>query len=118
MPSARRLLHGGVEPFCRSFSGYNRTLGLAVFGDGTYSPATARGKSDLEPRLDDITEGLWVLSSGEAVFLAALVSFYDSGSGGEMLAKVGAHGLSDLAARLDQRRRQVLADLLVSYAGW
>lgn len=35
-----------------------------------------------------------------------------------MLTKVGAHGLSDLAARLDETRRQVLADLLVSYAGW
>lgn len=41
-----------------------------------------------------------------------LVSFYDSDSGGEMLTKVGAHGLSDLAARLDGTRRQVLADLL------
>jgi hypothetical protein len=35
-----------------------------------------------------------------------------------MLTQVGAHGLSDLAARLDEARRQVLADLLVSYAGW
>jgi hypothetical protein len=79
--------------------------GPRYFGDGTYSPATARSKWDLEPRLDDITRSLGVLSSGEAIFLAALVSFYDAGSGGEMLTTVGTDGLSDLAARLDERRR-------------
>lgn len=92
--------------------------GPRYFGDGSHSPATARSKWDLEPQVEHISGSLGVLSSGESVFLAALVSFYDSDSGGEMLTQVGAHGLSDLAARLDETRRQVLADLLVSYAGW
>ena len=52
--------------------------GPRYFEDGTYSPTTARGKWDLEPRLDDITRSLGVLSSGEAIFLAARVSFYDA----------------------------------------
>jgi hypothetical protein len=92
--------------------------GERFFGDGTYSPSTARSKWDLEPQVESISTNLGVLSSGEAMFLAAMVSFYDSRSGGEMLNQVGADGLSDIAARLDESRRQVLADLLVSYPGW
>ncbi|NTY62628.1 hypothetical protein [Mycolicibacterium sphagni] len=91
--------------------------GSGYFGV-THTPTTARNKWDLEPRVDRITDDLPVLSSGESIFLAALVSFYDAESGGEMLKVVGARGLSDLSARLDEPRRQVVADLLVSYAGW
>lgn len=96
----------GVGLAGASYFGVNRT------------PATARNKWDLEPRVDIINDDLSVLSSGEAVFIAALVSFYDSESGSEMLKLVGVRGLSDVSARLDEARRQVLADLLVSYAGW
>ena len=64
------------------------------------------------------TKALGVLSSGEAVFLAALVSFYDSDTGGDMLKDVGGAGLSDIAARLHEQRRRVIADLVVTYPGW
>ena len=63
------------------------------------------------------TRALGVLSSGEAVFLAALVSFYDSDTGGGMLKNGGA-GLSDIAARLHEQRRRVIADLVTTYPGW
>lgn len=102
------------------FSAWKEAVKLA--GSGYFgvdrTPATARSKWDLEPRVDLISNELDVLSSGESVFLAALVSFYDAESGGEMLQLVGARGFSDISSRLDQPRRQVLADLLVSYAGW
>ena len=52
------------------------------------------------------------------MFLASLVSFYNSDPGGELLRSLGANGLSGIAARLDESRRQVIADLLLAYPGW
>jgi len=37
------------------------------------------------PRIDDIATFIGVLSSGEAMFLAAMVSFYNSDPGAKML---------------------------------
>jgi hypothetical protein len=102
------------------FEAWRTVVGLAgarYFGDGR-SPTSATSKWDLEPRVEAITDALGVLSSGEAVFLAALASFYDSDTGGEMLKQVGGVGLSDVAARLDEQRRRVIADLVVAYPGW
>jgi len=91
------------------------------FGDGTRHSGFARSKWDLSPRMDKINDDIGVLSSGEAVFLAAMVSFYNSYSGGELLQRaVGVKhiGLADIAASLDEPRRRVIAGLLVSYNGW
>jgi hypothetical protein len=35
-----------------------------------------------------------------------------------MLRERDAEGLSDIAASLDEPRRRVLADLLITYPGW
>lgn len=43
---------------------------------------------------------------------------YNSEPGGELLRSLGANGLSDIAASLDESRRQVIADLPLAYAGW
>lgn len=85
---------------------------------GTRTPATARSKWHLVPEVDTIAENLGVLSRGEAGFLAAAVSFYDSEAGGDMLASLGMRGVGDVAAELDEPRRRALADLIVSYSGW
>jgi hypothetical protein len=68
--------------------------------------------------VEDITEAMGWLSSGEAMLLAAMVSFYNSNPGDQMLRERDAEGLSDIAASLDEPRRRVLADLLISYPGW
>lgn len=68
--------------------------------------------------VDEIRSAIGWLSSGEAMFLAAMVSFYNSEPGGELLRSLGANGLSDIAASLDESRRQVIADLPLAYAGW
>lgn len=60
---------------------------------------------------------LWPWAS-TAVFLAAMVSFFNGDTGGKMLRSLQAAGLSDIAARLDHAQRQVLADLMVAYTGW
>jgi len=53
-----------------------------------------------------------------AMFLAALVSFYNSDPAGSSCDPFGANGLSGIAARLDESRRQVIANLLLAYPGW
>jgi len=96
-----------------------KIAGHQWFGDGTTATAAnAASKYDLAPRYDDIDAALGWLSSGEAVFLAAMYSFYNADAGGKMLKRRRVNGLADVAASLDEPRRQVIADLLVSYAGW
>ena len=51
------------------------------------------------------------------MFLAAMVSFYNSREGGAMLKRCQFQGLSDFGG-LDLERRKVLADLLLNYSGW
>lgn len=77
-----------------------------------------RAKWDLVPDVDYISDSIGVLSSGERVFLAAMVSFYSADLGGQLLSSIGVHGLSDISAALDQPRLQVLSALLLSYPGW
>ena len=92
--------------------------GPQFFGDGS---GAGRTKWDLAPRVEDIEEFIGVLSSGEATFLAAMVSFYNGRVGGELLTMLSggyAVGLADIAGGLDPVRRGVIADLLLSYAGW
>jgi hypothetical protein len=90
--------------------------GLRWFGDGHAADATS--KWQLAPRVGDIEHNIGVLSHGEAVFLAALVSFYNARVGGELLKATEVNGLADIAAILDEPRRRVIADLLLAYAGW
>jgi hypothetical protein len=45
------------------------------FGDGQASSQSATSKWDLPPWVDDIRSAIGWLSSGEAMFLAAMVSF-------------------------------------------
>jgi len=88
------------------------------FGDGTRVGLNqARDKWDLCPDVPRISKALGVLSSGERMFLAALVSFYNSRKGGTLLRRCGFTGLSDLSG-LDQQRRQVIAELVLHYNGW
>ena len=56
-------------------------------------------------------------SSGQRMFLSAMVSFYNAREGGAMLKRCGFEGLSDLGG-LDLERRRVIADLVLNYNGW
>ena len=71
--------------------------------------------------MDDIAEAMGYLSSTERVFLAAMVSFYNDLTGGQLLQRaVGSKsvGMADIASSLDEPRRRVITDLLLSYCGW
>lgn len=70
------------------------------------------------PRVALIKKELDGMAASDAVFLAALVSFYNGDTGGRLLRARGAQGLSDIVSSLDQGRREILADLMVNYTGW
>lgn len=92
--------------------------GVRFFGAGPCAnPQQASSVWDLCPKLDLIQQSIGVLSSGEKVFLAALVSFYNAEDGGQLLRRVGFSGLADLGG-LDLQRRSVIASLLLNYTGW
>ncbi|MEL7551506.1 hypothetical protein AAGV37_16655 [Pseudomonas protegens] len=88
------------------------------FGDGTSEGLNlARDKWDLCPDVPRISKAIGVLSGGERMFLAAMVSFYNDRKGGALLKRCGFHGLADLSG-LDSQRRKVVADLVLHYGGW
>lgn len=84
------------------------------------SPAGARSTSKWNfcPDFDRISDALGALSTGEAVFLAAMYSFYNPDDGAVMLTRLGAGSPGAVAAALDEKRRRIIADLTTSYAGW
>jgi len=92
--------------------------GLHLFGAGKRADLDrAVSVWDLRPKVDDIDHSIGVMSSGEKVFLAALVSFYNAEDGGRLFERVGIRGLADLGG-LDLRRRTIIAALILNYNGW
>lgn len=92
--------------------------GAEWFGDGTRTGLErATTKWDLRPNMLMVNDALGVLSSGQRMFLSAMVSFYNSREGAAMLKRCGFEGLSDLGG-LDLERRKVIADLVLNYNGW
>jgi hypothetical protein len=93
-------------------------VGPRLFGNGTrQSSDNAADKWDLCPNLVEIKDVIGVMSSGEKVFLAAMVSFYNAKEGGALFRRVGIHGLADLGG-LDLERRKIIAALILNYCGW
>jgi hypothetical protein len=93
-------------------------VGPALFGKGTQACLDqAVDKWDLCPNVAAIRKSIGVMSSGEKVFLAAMVSFYNAKDGGALLKRVGVHGLADLGG-LDLQRRKIIAELILNYNGW
>ncbi len=91
--------------------------GIDWFG-GAWSDKTAPSKWDYRPDFDLIEPSLGELSTGEAAFLAAMYSFYNPDIGSRMLRDLGFGSPGLAAAVMDEPRRRVIADLLVSYDGW
>lgn len=98
-------------------------LGVELAGSrffGNALPPVVRGtaatKWDLEPNHDAIERAMGVLSSGEALFLAAMYSFYNASGAQAMYGRALVPG--EIAAALDEKRRRVIADLTISYTGW
>lgn len=89
------------------------------FGDGTMEGIeAATDKWQLAPNTEAIKKAVRSKSPGEAIFLAAMVSFYNDATSRQIQKAVGqSDGIGNLL-RMDLERRQIIADLLVNYAGW
>lgn len=103
------------------FQAWKQGVALAgshLFGIGGRADLEhATEKWDLCPKLEMIDHAIGVMSSGEKVFLAALVGFYNADEGGRLFKRVGVQGLSDLGG-LDLKRRTIIAALILNYNGW
>src|SRR5690606_15180967 len=96
---ARTNQHFSTAPlaFLHAWKRGVELVGPSLFGKGTQACLDqAADKWDLCPNVDTISNIIGVMSSGEKVFLAAMVSFYNSKDGGALLKRVGVHGLADL----------------------
>lgn len=116
----REHLHFSQAPeaFFQAWKRGAQIAGHEWFGDGTREGLQrAETKWDLRPNVLLLNDALGVLSGGQRMFLAAMVSFYNEREGGAMLKRCGFQGLADFGG-LDLERRQVLADLLLNYSGW
>lgn len=117
---AREEQHFAQAPdaFFKAWKRGAEIAGHEWFGDGTAEGLQrATSKWDLRPNVLLLSDALGVLSGGQRLFLAAMVSFYNAREGGAMLKRCEFEGLSDFG-RLDLQRRTVLVDLLFNYNGW
>jgi hypothetical protein len=105
------------RPFSQA---WRRAIGFKYYYRNFFSRDSMQSRSfrGWTPRVALIKKELDGMSASDAIFLAALVSFYNGDTGGRLLRGLGAQGLSDIATGLDEERRQILADLLVNYIGW
>lgn len=106
------------QAFFKAWKRGAEIAGAEWFGDGTREGLQrAASKWDLRPNLQRLRRSFGVLSSGQRMFLATMVSFYNAHDGATLLKRCGFEGLSDLNG-LDLERRRVIADLLLHYNGW
>lgn len=117
--ATRHTAYYNADAFLDAWAKGVGLAGPRFFGDGTREQLDHfTSKNDLAPRYDDIVAALDILSSGEAAFLVAMYSFYNSYATREMFDRVGVTGLAKLSQRLDETRLRLIAELLVSYEGW
>ena len=117
---AREILHFDNAPaaFLEAWKRGIQIAGVEWFGDGTHAGLQqAKSKWELRPNVPRLNDTLGVLSSGQRMFLSAMVSFYNADEGGALLKRCQFEGLADLGG-LDLERRKVIADLLLHYHGW
>ena len=100
---------------------WKRSVELAgprFFGKGLRADfCGAATKWDLCPNVALIDAALGPMSPAERIFIASLVSFYDTEDGGKFLRRAEFDGFADLG-RLDLQRRVVVAALILNYSGW
>ena len=117
---AREATHFSAAPaaFLQAWKRGVALAGTHLFGNGLRADLDqAISKWDLCPKVPLINKAIGVMSSGEKIFLAALVSFYNAEDGGRLFKRIGVQGLADLGG-LDLQRRSVIAALILNYSGW
>lgn len=109
------------NPAVAFFFAWKRGVELAgsrYFGDGSQEGfQKANCRWDLRPNIRVIKSSFEVLTEQERVFLAALVSFFDTEEGSDLLKQSGIRGLSDLGL-LNIEQRDVIAGLIMHNHDW
>ncbi len=75
-------------------------------------------KWQLIPNYEVINDYLGVASTGEALFITVLYSFYNSQEGEKMVQEMGYNGLGDIANRLEHDQLDIVTDLMRYHTGW
>lgn len=75
-------------------------------------------KWQLIPNYEIINDYLGVASTGQALFVAVLYSFYNSVDGEKMYQELGYNGFGDIANRLEHEQLQIITDLMRNHTGW
>src|SRR5690606_38122069 len=116
---ARNDLHFSKAPdaFFHAWKRGVELVGPDLFNGTQECLDLAEDRWDLCPHVAVIRKTIGAMSSGERVFLAAMVSFYNSKDGGALLKRVGVHGLADLGG-LDLERRKIIATLILNFSRW
>jgi len=78
----------------------------------------AADKWQLIPNYEVIKKYLETSSTGEALFIAVLYSFYNGDDGAEMYQDLGYRGLGDIAYRLEHEQLQIVTELMHYHTGW
>jgi len=78
----------------------------------------AQDKWQLIPDLDAIRRYSSTCSVSEGVFIGALVSFYNSDIGAEILERFCHSSVGSVANRLDLEQVEVITALMLNHTGW
>lgn len=92
--------------------------GSSLFGCQAPNPNAATHWHQLTPKLDAMRKAIPNRCQGDAVFIAAMASFFNAEEGQKLLNKAGAHAFGNLLTLLDDRRRAVIADLFHNFRSW
>ncbi len=106
------------ERFLRAWKDGVELAGEALFGCQARTPREACHWHQLTPKLDVIRRALPNRSQADAVFIAAMASFYNAEEGQRLLRKAGCEAFGNLANFLDRHQRAILAVLMIEYQGW
>ena len=111
-------LDADEQSFLAAWKDAVELAGHTRFGHQAGSPAEATHWHQLTPKLDEMRKVLPNRCQAEAVFVAALASYYNAEEGQRLLTKAGCTSYGSLAQILDKHRRTLLAVLMINYQGW
>lgn len=79
---------------------------------------TATHIDELRPNKEMLEQNLYRLSTGQALFLAAMYSFFDSQDGQLFLEQLERPNICDIASRLEKEYLEIILVLMANYHGW
>jgi len=80
--------------------------------------AAATDKWQLIPNIDAMENRLGLCSVGEGVFMAAVLSFYNSEISENFMHHYQMFGIGDVANRLDLDEADIISRLMLNHTGW